>query len=144
MRRSSSRRSAPGRLRGALVSRRWQDKSSSIARDELGGVRRSRRLCHDLRRLHDAQRTPRLRRAERYALVRVTILRADMVAALHEPLFDHRVDVHERLDIQALDALGYQLAKAAPVAEHRLTSEPNERAQPEIARLAHIVEEIGE
>src|SRR5438270_6060261 len=114
-------------MRGVRLSSRWWDKSSSIARDELGGARRSRRPRHDLRRLHDAQRTPRLDRAERHALVRVTILRADVDAALHEPLFDHRVDVHERLDIQALDALGYQLAKAAPVAEHRLTSEPNQR-----------------
>jgi hypothetical protein len=64
-----------------------------------------------------------------------------MHAALSESFLDHGVHVHERLDIDALDALGHELSKATPVAKHCLPREAHERAEAQIACLTHVAEE---
>src|SRR5690242_11554594 len=98
----------------------------------------------DFRWLHDAEGTPRLCRAEGHTLVRVALLRADVNTTLRETLLDHRVDVHERLHVEPLDSLGDELSEPAALTEHRLTREPHECAEPQVARLAHVAKQLGD
>src|SRR3954463_3281273 len=115
-----------------MVVASWLLEHRSVTGNELGLARGAGRSRDHLGRLHAAQRPPRLCGAEWDALVRVTVLRPDVDAALDEALLDHGVHVHERLDVQPLDPLGNELPESAPITEHRLTGEPNERAHPEV------------
>ena len=70
-------------------------------------------------------------------------LRADVHAALEEPLLEHRVHVHERLDGDALDPLGDELAEARCVLPRSaLAGETHERREAEVAALAHVAKEL--
>ena len=63
----------------------------------------------------------------------------DMHAALREALLDHRVDVHEGLDGDALDALAEELAQSLVLTGQRRGGELRERADAEVAARADVL-----
>jgi len=101
----------------------------------------ARELCQLCR----CELRPRLHRAKRRALMLrtgVSTLRTDVHATLQQPLLEHRVHVHERLDRDSFDPLGNELPKACRVAEKGITSESDERRQAKITAFAHVTEDL--
>jgi len=102
--------------------------------------RRSLPSPGSLRRLHAPQRRPGLGGTERNALLGFAN-GADMDTTLEQPFFDHRVDVHERLDRYTLDPGGHQLSERLRIANCP-AGQPNQGREPDVSPPQDDVEQV--